>query len=91
MTEAREGDFVLMRCHVGHSFSLDGLLQTQFESLEAALWAGARALEESARVARRAAQARREPALDERAATLEEQAATIRRMLLAPGWGPTAR
>ncbi|MBX3470586.1 MAG: chemotaxis protein CheB [Planctomycetes bacterium] len=91
MTEAREGDFVLMRCHVGHAFSLDGLLQTQFESLEAALWAGARALEESARVARRAARARREPALEERAATLEEQAATIRRMLLAPGWGPTTR
>ncbi|MCO5171602.1 MAG: chemotaxis protein CheB [Planctomycetes bacterium] len=89
MTEVRHGDFVQMRCHVGHAFSLDGLMQMQFDHLETALWAGVRALDESARVARRASHSQRVPTLEDRARTLENQAEVIRRMLLDPSWpGP---
>jgi two-component system chemotaxis response regulator CheB len=43
------------RCRVGHGYSTKSMLAHQSESLEAALWAGARALEESALLMRRLA------------------------------------
>ena len=56
--ELRDGELLRFRCHVGHAFSAESLLAEQSESLEAALWAALRALEEQAalhgRMARKA-------------------------------------
>lgn len=41
-----EDNFERFRCRVGHGFSADSLLASQSDALEAALWAGLRALEE---------------------------------------------
>jgi two-component system chemotaxis response regulator CheB len=44
---------VHFRCRTGHAYSPESLLAKQSESLEAALWAALRALEENAALARR--------------------------------------
>lgn len=91
MTQSRDGEFVRVRCHVGHAFSLQALVHGQFQALETALWAGVRALEESARVARRAASTGARttaPLLEERAKQYEEHADTLRRMLTDERWSP---
>ena len=56
LTESQFQGLSRYRCHVGHAFSDSALVREQAESLERALWAAARALEESARLARRMAQ-----------------------------------
>lgn len=53
MTQARLNGYESFRCHVGHVFSLDDLSAEQSESVERALWAASRALEESAALAYR--------------------------------------
>lgn len=53
LTEARTEVFQHFRCHVGHTFSLEGLVQQQSEEMERALWAAVRALEESAALSSR--------------------------------------
>lgn len=72
-------------CHVGHRFSLEGLCRAQDDSLERALWAAVRALEEAAALSRRMASAsdlgRR---FAERARTQAAQADLIRNLLLQP-------
>jgi two-component system chemotaxis response regulator CheB len=90
MTEAGKGADLVLRCHVGHQFSLAGLLQVQSEALESALWAGVRALEESARIARRAAATTPGVSrqLVERARVHEHDADVIRRMRLNDPWPP---
>jgi two-component system, chemotaxis family, protein-glutamate methylesterase/glutaminase len=55
LTESNLGNFAIFRCHVGHAFSLDALAAEQAQALEQALWAAARALEESAALADRIA------------------------------------
>jgi two-component system, chemotaxis family, protein-glutamate methylesterase/glutaminase len=94
MVESMVGTVPQMRCHVGHTFTLEGLMHAQRESLESALWAGVRALEESARLARRAAVTTPSgvgPALSERAMTHELHADVIRRMLIEDTWPPTGK
>lgn len=94
MVESLVGSVPQVRCHVGHAFTFEGLMQAQRESLESALWAGVRALEESARLARRAAVTTPSgvgPALNERASTHELHADTIRRMLIEDTWPPPGR
>jgi two-component system chemotaxis response regulator CheB len=53
LTEAQPGMFEHFRCHVGHAFTLESLVREQGESMERALWAAIRALEESAALSRR--------------------------------------
>lgn len=53
LTEAQSGRFEHFRCHVGHTFTLESLVREQGESMERALWAAVRALEESAALSRR--------------------------------------
>jgi len=56
LTEARVGGFEQFRCHVGHTFSLRSVVEEQGEHVERALWAAARALDESARMTKRLAE-----------------------------------
>jgi len=53
--ELRDGNLLRFRCHVGHAYSLDSLLEEQARDVERALWAALRALEEKAALARRMA------------------------------------
>ena len=48
MYEMNVDDLVRFRCRVGHAYSSKSLLADQTANLEASLWAGVRALEESA-------------------------------------------
>jgi two-component system chemotaxis response regulator CheB len=77
------------RCRVGHAFTARHLDTEQRHAIEASLWAGLRALEESAslyrRMAERAGNARHpetDRAYRERAADTSENARTLRNFLL---------
>jgi two-component system chemotaxis response regulator CheB len=84
LTEGQLSGVTTFRCHVGHAFSQAALLAEQAESLERALWAAVRALEESARVANRMSKVHSpiRERLEEKAETQMAQADTVRRMLL---------
>jgi two-component system, chemotaxis family, protein-glutamate methylesterase/glutaminase len=85
MTETIEGGLLRYRCHVGHAFSVDSLLAEQSESLEAALWASVRTLEESAQLADRLAHSsdrRLAPRFRDKAQALRHHAALIQDVLL---------
>ncbi len=51
--EFREGELMRFRCHVGHGYTAEALLDAQSADLEMALWSALRALEENAALARR--------------------------------------
>ncbi len=53
--ELKEGALVRYRCRVGHAYSSDSLISSYSSSVEAALWAALRALEENASFAQRLA------------------------------------
>lgn len=85
LAEAQPGVFEHFRCHVGHAFSLESLVLEQNEEMERALWAAARALEESAALSRRLGARERgdlRARFAERARTQAEQAELIRQILL---------
>jgi len=89
MVESEAGGLVQFKCHVGHIFSMDGLAVAQAEALEAALWAGVRALEESEDLARRiASRSERKIAerLIEKAEAMKSHAQLLKRMLLGGDW-----
>lgn len=87
--ELQQGDLLRYRCHVGHTYSADGLIAGQAEDVERALWSAVRALEERAALARRmAAQARgaarfkSEKQFMERAEEAEQNATIVRQVML---------
>ena len=85
MVETVEAGLLRFRCHVGHAFSVDSLLTEQSESLEAALWASVRCLEESAQLADRLANSsdrRLAPRFRDKAAALRQHAGLIQDVLL---------
>jgi two-component system chemotaxis response regulator CheB len=85
MTETVEGGLLRFRCHVGHAFGVDSLLAEQSESLEAALWASVRALEETAQLADRlamSAERKLSPRFREKAGALRQHASLIQDILL---------
>ena len=85
MVETIEGGLLRFRCHVGHAFSVDSLLTEQSESMEAALWASVRSLEESAQLADRLAitgDRKLSPRFRDKAAALRQHAALIQDVLL---------
>ena len=47
LTMLREGKIVRFRCHTGHAFSADTLLESTTESIEARLWDAVRAADET--------------------------------------------
>ena len=86
--EVQDGELLRFRCRVGHAYSAESMEAEHTDSLEAALWAALRALEESAALARRlgsqAAQLRGSQVAQRylaRAAEREQQAAVLRRVL----------
>jgi two-component system chemotaxis response regulator CheB len=86
--ELRQGRLVKFRCHVGHSYTADGLVAEQTRDLESALWTALRALEESAGLRRRMARRARGgsyPAVaadyEKQAEEAEARAAVIRKVL----------
>jgi two-component system chemotaxis response regulator CheB len=87
LTEGQLAGVTTFRCHVGHAFSPAALLAEQAESLERALWAAVRALEESASLAKRMAltPSGLRSRFDEKARTQMTHADIVRRMLLGQG------
>jgi two-component system chemotaxis response regulator CheB len=87
LTEGQLSGVTTFRCHVGHAFSPAALLAEQAESLERALWAAVRALEESGNMAQRMArtEAGLGVRLEEKARTQMNHANVVRRMLLGQG------
>jgi two-component system, chemotaxis family, protein-glutamate methylesterase/glutaminase len=91
LTEGQLAEVTTFRCHVGHAFSPAALLAEQAESLERALWAAVRALEESAGMAKRMASSPQIGArMAEKARTQMNQADLVRRMLTGGGTLNTA-
>jgi two-component system chemotaxis response regulator CheB len=79
-------------CHVGHAFSADGMLAEQASSVERALWAAVRALNERTALMQRLAARMRAlgsegsaARFDSGARESDEQAEAIKRLLERPG------
>ncbi|MEO8287823.1 MAG: chemotaxis protein CheB [Chloroflexota bacterium] len=58
--EMHDGNLLRFRCRVGHAYTADSMLAEHNESLEGALWAALRALEESASLSLRMAERARD-------------------------------
>jgi two-component system, chemotaxis family, protein-glutamate methylesterase/glutaminase len=87
--EHEEGGILRFRCRVGHVYSADSMMAAQTDSVDRALWAALRALEERAALTRRLADRARErnhqwvaSAFNERATVAEEQAALLKQLLV---------
>jgi len=88
LTESRINGYQSFRCHVGHVFSLEAMAVEQAEETERALWAAARALEESATLARRLAASspgEMRQRFEEKEEAQTHNAELIRRILLGGG------
>ncbi len=81
--ELQDGELLRYRCRVGHAYSAESMIEAENESVERALWAAVRTLEETAQLSRRIA--RRTGTLREelirKAAEREEHARVIRGLL----------
>jgi two-component system, chemotaxis family, protein-glutamate methylesterase/glutaminase len=85
LTETMKGTFKYFHCHVGHGFSLAALVREQSDSMERALWAAVRSLEESATLSARLSSMERgelKERFAEKSRTQVQQAETIRQVLL---------
>jgi two-component system, chemotaxis family, protein-glutamate methylesterase/glutaminase len=90
--EVQDGELLRFRCRVGHAYSSDSMEAEHTDSLEAALWAALRALEESAALARRLGEQAEKLRGSQvaaryltRAAEREQQAGLLRRVLAGQG------
>jgi len=88
--ELRSGKLLKFRCHVGHSYTTEALISEQARSLESALWAALRSLEENAGLRRRLARRARDSGwdaiagqYDRQAEEAEARASVIRKVLMA--------
>ena len=88
--EAEEGGHLRFRCRVGHVYSPDSMMSAQTDSVDRALWAALRALEErSALTQKLSERARRRDqhavahAFEERAKVAAEHAGIVRDLLLS--------
>ena len=93
--ELQDDQWLRFRCRVGHAYSAEGLLESQGEGLESALWSAFRSLQESAALARRIAERARGNKRDLAAEKFElksrraEVQARLIRELLVSGQGET--
>jgi two-component system chemotaxis response regulator CheB len=88
--ELQDDQRLRYRCRVGHAFSADGLVRSQGESLEAALWSAFRILQENAALSRRLCERARTnnqvPVAEKfhnKSRTAEQHAELIRQLLLS--------
>jgi two-component system chemotaxis response regulator CheB len=86
--EADDGGILRFRCRVGHVYSPESMLAAQTDSVDRALWAALRSLEERAALTRRLSERARQRqhgwvsrAFDERARVAEEHASVVRALL----------
>lgn len=86
--EAEEGGILRFRCRIGHVYSPESMLAAQTDSVDRALWAALRSLEERAALTRKMAEraaARRHSwvsrAFEDRARAAEEHASVVRELL----------
>ena len=92
--EVDQGGLLRFRCRVGHIYSPDSMLAAQTDSVDRALWAALRSLEERAALTRRLADRARQRrhvgiarAFEQRANAAEEHATVVKEMLLSRGAG----
>ena len=72
--QMNEQGFIRFRCHVGHAYSAESLLQQQAEQLEASMWYAVRTLIDKSKLSRQLALRARERGHDLTALRFEEQA-----------------
>ncbi len=72
--QMNEQGFIRFRCHVGHAYSAESLLQQQAEQLEASMWYAVRTLVDKSKLSRQLAQRARDRNHDLTALRFEEQA-----------------
>jgi len=87
--EMEQGKLLRFRCHVGHVFTGETLVEQQNGTIEHALWNALRTLEEAASLRERMADHARDARMDaiardydQQKKSFEEQAAVIRRVLV---------
>ena len=92
--EVDERGLLRFRCRVGHIYSSESMLAAQTDSVDRALWAALRSLEERAALTRRLAERARQRrnvgvarAFEQRANAAEEHATVVKDMLLTRGAG----
>jgi two-component system chemotaxis response regulator CheB len=86
LTETRRGGEAEYRCIIGHSYTAEGLVRSEAENLDRALWAAVRILEDGAAVSRRVAALMEESSpsrelYEQRARVKEEHARVIRSLI----------
>lgn len=84
MVETEHNGLILFQCHVGHRYSSAAMTAEQADSLESALWASVRALEESATLSERlivTATSQLRERFAEKARTMRHYAETVKSML----------
>jgi two-component system chemotaxis response regulator CheB len=72
-----DGELTRFRCHVGHSYSAESMLEMQSDSVETALWTALRVLEERAELLRRMAARQLERGNEISARSFERRAADV--------------
>jgi two-component system chemotaxis response regulator CheB len=94
MWQVDEKALTRFRCHTGHVYYGEGLLEEQSEILEAALWTAVRAFREKAILAEQLAAAERgrgrkgvAARFEEASAVARRHAQVIQRLLMGPGEG----
>jgi two-component system chemotaxis response regulator CheB len=60
LREVHEGEVVRFRCHIGHAYTSETMLEAQGDAIERALWTAVRQLEERSVLVRKLAAAARE-------------------------------
>jgi two-component system chemotaxis response regulator CheB len=92
LRELRDKKLRRYRCHLGHAFTAESLLEGQSEAIEYALWAAVRTMEDRVRILMTLAHGRREQnhsklaaAYETQAKELQRHAQQIRQMLLEAG------
>jgi two-component system chemotaxis response regulator CheB len=90
--EVEEGNILRFRCRVGHVYSPDSMMAAQTDSVDRALWAALRSLEERAALTRRLAERARQrrhsgaaQAFEQRAAATEEHVMVVKEILTSRG------
>jgi two-component system chemotaxis response regulator CheB len=88
--QIHDGDLVRFRCRVGHAYTAESMITVHTESVENALYAALRALEESASLSRQLARNAQQRELEgivarmeAKAAKTEQQATLVRSLLMS--------